>query len=104
MKKLLTSFTALLAVVVMTGCATSYPIGRIYQELKLPVAATGAKIANLKIGKSECKSILGLIATGDASISAAAKNAGITTIHHVDWEVENILGVIGTYRCVVYGE
>ncbi len=49
-------------------------------------------------------SVFGLVATGDASIEAAAKQGGITVIHHVDWEVKNILGIIGTYRCNVYGE
>lgn len=104
MKKLLTTLTAIAAMVAITGCATSYPIGSFYTNLKLPVAVTGAKAANLKVGKAECKSILSIVTTGDASITAAAKNGGITVIHHVDWEVENILGVIGTYRCVVYGE
>ena len=105
MKKLLTAI-AITAAVALTGCATSTPVGSLYTQVKLPVAVTQAQAAStkLKVGKAECKSILGLVATGDASIDTAAKNAGITTIHHVDWEAENILGIIGTYRCVVYGE
>ena len=103
MKKLLTGI-AILAAVVLTGCATSTPVGSLYTQLKLPVGVTGAKAASTKVGRAECKSILGLVATGDASIDTAAKKAGITVIHHVDWEAENILGIIGTYRCVVYGE
>ncbi len=105
MKKLLTAI-AITAAVTLTGCATYTPVGSLYTQVKLPVAVTEAKAAGtkLKVGKAECKSILGLVATGDASIDTAAKNAGITTIHHVDWEAENILGIIGTYRCVVYGE
>ncbi len=104
MKKLLTSF-ALLAVVFFSGCATSFPRGDFYVGLKFPVAVTNNKLPeNVKIGTAECKSVLGLVATGDASIQTACKNGGITVIHHVDWEVENILGIIGTYRCVVYGE
>ncbi len=105
MKKLLTAI-AITAAVALTGCATSTPVGSLYTQLKLPVAVTEAKAAStkLKVGKAECKSILGMVATGDASIDTAAKNAGITVIHHVDWEVKNILGIIGTYRCNVYGE
>ena len=105
MKKLLTAI-AITAAVALTGCATSTPVGSIYTQLKLPVAVTEFKATStkLKVGKAECKSILGMVATGDASIDTAAKNAGITVIHHVDWEAENILGIIGTYRCVVYGE
>jgi len=105
MKKLLTAI-AITAAVALTGCATSTPVGSLYTQVKLPVAVTQAQAGStkLKVGKAECKSILGLVATGDASIDTAAKNAGITVIHHVDWEAENILGIIGTYRCVVYGE
>ena len=105
MKKLLSAI-AITAAVALTGCATSTPVGSLYTQVKLPVAVTEAKAAStkLKVGKAECKSLLGLVATGDASIDTAAKNAGITVIHHVDWEAENILGIIGTYRCVVYGE
>ena len=94
----------MLAAVVLTGCATTYPAGALYQELKLPVTATSAKTASSKKGYSEAMSVFGLVATGDASIEAAAKQGGITVIHHVDWEVKNILGIIGTYRCNVYGE
>ncbi len=47
---------------------------------------------------------LGMVAIGDASIEAAKKNGGITKVHHVDWAVENILGIIGKYRVTVYGE
>ncbi len=102
MKKVLTSI-AMLAAVVMTGCASTYPTAMLYQNLKMPVAATG-EARGSKIGTAECTSILGLVATGDASINTAAKNGGITNISHVDWEVENILGIIGTYRCTVYGD
>jgi len=88
----------------LTGCATSYPIGQIYTELKLPVAVTSNGNNSPKIGIAECKSILGLVATGDASIETAKRNGGITKVHHVDWEVENILGIIGEYKVTVYGE
>lgn len=88
---------------IITGCATSMPVGCLYTELKLPVAATGEVTKN-KVGVAECTSILGLVATGDASIEAAMKNGGITKISHVDWEAKNILGIIGTYKVVVYGQ
>jgi hypothetical protein len=87
-----------------TGCATSYPIGQLYTELKLPVAVTTNGSNSPKIGVAECESYFGLIATGDASIETAKRNGGITKVHHVDWEVENILGIIGKYKVTVYGE
>ncbi len=49
-------------------------------------------------------SVLGIYASGDASIDAAAKSAGITKIHHVDEQSTNILGFFAKYTVYVYGE
>lgn len=87
----------------LTGCATSFPMGSIYTDVSLPVEATGAAGRATKVGTTECKSILALVATGDCSIEAAKKQGGITTVDHVDWHAENILGVIGKYKVTVYG-
>jgi hypothetical protein len=58
-----------------------------------------------KVGTSEAKSILGLVAWGDAGTDAAAKQGGITTIRHADQENFAILGfVYARYRTVVYGD
>lgn len=103
MRKLMIGLVGAAMATYVTGCATSYPIGSFYTELKLPQGVT-SNVGSSKIGRSKCTSILSLVATGDASIQAAAKSAGITKIHHVDWEAKNILGVIGEYECVVYGE
>jgi len=92
------------AVAFVTGCASTYPQGYLLQELKMPVAVTSNSGAKLKTGTSECRSYLSMIAIGDASIETAKKNGGITKVHHVDWEVKNILGLIGEYKCTVYGE
>ena len=59
---------------------------------------------NLKVGKSQCKSYLGLVTQGDASIEAAKKNGGITKVVSVDWKAKSILGLVGEYECIVYGE
>ena len=92
------------AVGLLTGCATPYPVGTLYTELSLPVTATANDGASPKMGTAECTSILSLVATGDASIEAAKKQGGITEVHHVDWYAENILGIIGKYKVVVYGK
>lgn len=105
MKKTITLISLMaISLTLFTGCATSYPIGQLYTELKLPVAVTQNGSNSPKIGVAECESFLGLIATGDASIETAKQNGGITKVHHVDWEVENILGIIGKYKVTVYGE
>lgn len=87
----------------MSGCASPVPMGALYTELKLPVTATGNG-ADRKHGVAECKSVLGLVATGDCSIETAKKNGGITKVSTVDWEGKNILGIFGEYKLHAYGE
>jgi hypothetical protein len=80
------------------------PVGQFYTEVKLPVSATSNPNTATKTGTSLCTSILGMVATGDASIEAAKQAGGITKVIHVDHHVKNILGIYGTYTTVVYGE
>lgn len=89
----------------MTSCATvKTPLtGALYVNVKSPVAVTGNS-GSTKVGSAEATSILGIIATGDASIEAAAKSAGITKIHHVDEESTSILTLFAKYKVFVYGE
>lgn len=90
----------------MVGCgamAVSPVVGVLYTDVKGPVTATSYS-SHSKVGTASCTSILGLIATGDASIEAACKSDGITKIHHVDFHTNNILGIIATYTVYVYGD
>jgi len=105
MKKAVAGTAALLiCTMLVSGCATNFPIGAFYTELRLPLASTGSGTKTPKVGTAECVSYLGLFAKGDASIEAAKRNGGLTKVHHVDWEVKNIMGVIGKYKVIVYGE
>lgn len=90
----------------LSGCATSEPVGLFYTDTTVPITATSAKIKKIrqKIGSAGCNSYLGLVATGDASISTAAKRANIKKINYVEWKANNFLGLIGTYKVLVYGE
>lgn len=104
MKKLLFVYAA--SILLLSSCAMSMmqPVtGTIYSEVKGPLAVTGNS-GSSKVGTAECQSILGAVALGDASIEAAAKEAGITKIHHVDTESKSILGIIAWFKVVVYGE
>lgn len=92
-----------LMLVAVSGCATTFPVGGIYTDVSLPVAATGEAGRGAKVGTATCKSILTLFATGDCSLEAAKRDGGITTVDHVDWHAENILGIIGNYKVTVYG-
>jgi len=101
-KKLVFAFSAAL---LLSSCATvKSPLsGQWYTNVKAPVAVTGNSNST-KVGTSQATSILGIVATGDASIDAAAKSAGITKIHHVDEESTSILGFFAQYKVFVYGE
>ncbi len=89
----------------LTGCAV-IPQGPITAPLMLDMkgpVSTGAAAGSAKVGRSEAWGIL-IFATGDASISAAMRNGGVTRVHHVDNETMNILGIYAKYTTIVYGE
>jgi PBP1b-binding outer membrane lipoprotein LpoB len=105
MKKVKTLVLVAGLALLLSGCAVvGAPVmGVVYTDVKGPVTAT-SNTGSTKVGVSEATSILGIIATGDASIETAAKSAGITKIHHVDQESMNILGIFAKYKLFVYGE
>lgn len=78
-------------------------MGTLYLDATAGEAATSNSGAS-KSGEACASSILGLVGTGDASIDAAAKNAGITRIAYVDGKSTNILGIYATYCTIVHGE
>lgn len=102
MKRLLAASALAFA---LTGCATATaPVnGLLYSNVSAPLMVTGSADKPTKVGRSYARSFFGLYATGDATIETAAKNGGITKIHHVDHESQVILGVIADYTTVVYG-
>ena len=105
MLKLISSVFCLAVILFLTACATPFPLGTLYTDVEYPIAATAnTPPTSLKKGTATCKSYLSLVAVGDASVKKAADDAGITKIHHIDWDVENILGLYGVYTVTVYGE
>jgi TRL-like protein family len=86
------------------GCAISHGpvVAPITLNMKGPVSA-GPAVGSAKVGRAQAWGIL-VYSTGDASITAAMANGGITKIHHVDHETENILGIWARYTTIVYGE
>ena len=98
----------LLVVLVITGCAAGANmqapvLGGLFADYTAG-HSVGTDAMPYKVGTSECRSILGWVATGDCSIATAARNGGISQIHHVDYRFKNILGIIATYETFVYGE
>ena len=45
-----------------------------------------------------------LFVDGDASLKAAMDNGGIKKVHHVDYTVKDILGIVGSTTTIVWGE
>jgi hypothetical protein len=90
-----------------TGCAIAgggngFASGFIYSGYK-----TSGQVGNAqagKVGEACASSILGWIATGDASIEEAKKAGGITQIAHVDHEQFSVIGVYATTCTVVHGQ
>ncbi len=102
MKKFLAgafAFAALLG----TGCVKSPVAGFAYTDIKDGMAVTG-NAGSSKVGTAEVKGYVGLVALGDASIQTAAREAGITRIHHVDYQVKSYVGVYTIYTIIVYGD
>lgn len=105
MKKLVLSLGAVVALT-LASCSTvstGAGVGALYTNVSEGQIATSNHVGS-KVGTSSATGILGLIATGDASIQKAAKEAGITKISHVDVKKSSILGIFATYTTVVYGE
>ena len=95
----------------LSGCAGFYsapltpPGGALYSDIQAPLSIEpeGTTLGK-KVGEASTTSILGMFATGDASVATAAKEGGITTVRHIDYKMKNVLGVISTFTIVVYGD
>jgi hypothetical protein len=90
------------------GCAMGpNPLtGFFYSDVKYPGWYEGASERGVgsKSGTATATSILGLVATGDASIAAACTQGGIKTINTVDHHYTGILGVYAKWTTMVSGE
>lgn len=88
----------------LTGCqiVASPMAGGLFNETKYGDVATTHNSAT-KEGKACGSSILGLVATGDASVAAAKAAGGITTVASVDHYAKNILGILGEWCTIVKG-
>lgn len=94
---------ATLVVFSLTGCAFAPVMGAI-NVTKWDGAIGDADVAADRTGESCAQSILGLAAFGDASITAAKNNGGISRIAYVDHRTTNVLYFFGQYCTIVVGE
>jgi len=107
MQKRLTMFLVILFIAfILSGCAVvQSPVsnGLFFTAVSGPGTVTANDVYS-KVGRSSCRSILGVVSTGDASINAAMINGGITKIHHVDYRSMSVLCVFAKFTTIVYGE
>ncbi|MBH0204198.1 MAG: hypothetical protein HP496_18345 [Nitrospira sp.] len=88
----------------LAGCAgAASPLaGGILTNVNYGGMATPAASAN-KEGKACASSILGIVATGDASVAAAKTAAGITTVASVDHSAFSVLTIYAEWCTIVKG-
>lgn len=95
----------LLGAGLVSGCATvASPVqGAWFTGVEwgtqVPAGSPGSRS-----GEASCQTILGLIATGDASVEAAARNGGISKVMTVDHKSFSVMGVYGKFTTKVTGE
>ena len=94
-----------LGVIMMSGCqpVSSPVMGIFFNDTKYGYIATTDTDAT-KEGKACAQSIMGLVATGDASISAAKAAGGITQVAHIDYTAHSILGIVADFCTIVKGK
>jgi len=101
-KKTLCFLTILLSILLIAGC------GGVYTKVKTPMPTLDMQInadSQERVGSASAEMFLWFFILGDCSTATAMKNGGITKIHHVDTEFQNIFfGIYGKFTTVVYGE
>lgn len=106
MKKLII-LASLISMVMLCGCGGPYGPGWIISDYDAPMCspdeASGLSIGS-KTGQAMMVNYLGLISTGDASITAAAKNGGISKVKTADYHFDSLLGIINKTTTIVTGE
>lgn len=88
----------------LTACqpVASPLVGIIFNETKYGDSIS-ANAGATKEGKACATTILGWVAQGDASISAAKAAGGVNSIAYVDHTAKNILGVWAEWCTIVKG-
>jgi TRL-like protein family len=89
---------AMIAIFLVSGC--------VYTHVLTPYDTNLDKtVLGQKKGKAAMHSILWLVAWGDASTAAAAKDGRIGVVNHMDREFLNVLfGVYTETTTIVYGD
>ena len=96
---------ALLIGAMLTGCAMAPvvpPRGILFNDQQAPLF--GGREAGTKEGRASTYTLLFLVGWGDSSITAAARDAGISQIKMTNYEMFSILGLYQKYTTIVCGD
>ena len=94
------------ACLVLLLCMMLVCSGCLYSHIRTPFDTdlNETRLGNVE-GKSATHSVLWLVAWGDGSTAAAAREGGLKTINHMDMEVFSILfGLYTKQTTIVYGD
>lgn len=96
-KTMKTCFAIVLASILLHGC--------VYANVGMPLDVNvDTTVLGAKRGEAHSHAVLGLVAWGDRGTAAAAKNAGIETITHLDARYLIVLfGIYSRATTVAYG-
>jgi hypothetical protein len=94
---------------VTAGCFSAPvvpPTGLIFSEFNAPLTTEfdQTPVAGLQTGEASSTSILGLIAYGDCSLDAAAKDSQLSTVEYCDYAFYNVLGVYQKFTVLAHGK
>jgi len=97
------ALTAIAVSIILSGCLPVYTpaIGILMTDVTGPIMSNGK--VGAKEGRACAQSILMLVAQGDASIAAAAKDGGIKKIDTIDHYSRSILGIVADFCTIVRG-
>lgn len=97
--------TAILGTLGLTSCATQYmtPANVLWYAAGNTASSGVDENSSYLSGQACATSYLGLIASGDASIRAAAEAGRITNVKNVSHKVQSILGLFASVCTVVRG-
>jgi hypothetical protein len=84
-----------------SGNTYEAPSGSILQNTTMNKDVSTATAVGAKTGEACASGILGIVATGDASIKAAAAAGGITKVNAVDYKNDNLLGSVLAKTCTI---
>jgi hypothetical protein len=105
------SFLSAFLLAATTGCAGFYSapvvpaIAFVYTNVEAPLDINYDETEpGSKTGRASASSILGLVATGDASARAAARDGNITKIRHADYHYMSVLGLYTQFTTIVTGD